>query len=67
MAKVGADILVAHMGLTTKGSIGAKTALPQFLAALGEAYGKLGRAGEALTLMHEVRELEELLLQTVRD
>jgi predicted TIM-barrel enzyme len=26
MAKVGADILVAHMGLTTKGSIGAKTA-----------------------------------------
>lgn len=27
MAKAGADILVAHMGLTTKGSIGAKTAL----------------------------------------
>lgn len=27
MAEVGADILVAHMGLTTKGSIGAKTAL----------------------------------------
>lgn len=27
MAKVGADILVAHMGLTTKGTIGAKTAL----------------------------------------
>lgn len=26
MAKAGADILVAHMGLTTKGSIGAKTA-----------------------------------------
>ncbi|MBC1520689.1 phosphoenolpyruvate hydrolase family protein [Listeria aquatica] len=27
MAEVGADILVAHMGLTTKGTIGAKTAL----------------------------------------
>ncbi|MCP5516145.1 MAG: phosphoenolpyruvate hydrolase family protein [Verrucomicrobiales bacterium] len=26
MAKAGADILVAHMGLTTRGSIGAKTA-----------------------------------------
>ncbi|MGN7356383.1 phosphoenolpyruvate hydrolase family protein [Paenibacillus sp. SAF-054] len=28
MAEAGADILVAHMGLTTKGTIGAKTALP---------------------------------------
>jgi predicted TIM-barrel enzyme len=27
MAHAGADVLVAHMGLTTKGSIGAKTAL----------------------------------------
>lgn len=27
MAKAGADILVAHMGLTTKGTIGAQTAL----------------------------------------
>lgn len=27
MAKAGADILVAHVGLTTKGNIGAKTAL----------------------------------------
>lgn len=27
MAKAGADIVVAHMGLTTSGSIGAKTAL----------------------------------------
>lgn len=27
MAEAGADILVAHMGLTTKGSIGAETAL----------------------------------------
>lgn len=27
MAKAGADILVAHMGLTTKGTIGAKTAV----------------------------------------
>ncbi len=28
MAEAGADIVVAHLGLTTKGSIGAKTALP---------------------------------------
>src|SRR5213595_1415410 len=27
MAKAGADILIPHMGLTTKGSIGAKTAM----------------------------------------
>jgi predicted TIM-barrel enzyme len=27
MAKAGGDVLVAHMGLTTKGSIGASTAL----------------------------------------
>jgi len=27
MAAAGADVVVAHMGLTTKGSIGAKTAL----------------------------------------
>ncbi len=28
MAQAGADVLVAHMGLTTKGTIGATTALP---------------------------------------
>jgi predicted TIM-barrel enzyme len=28
MADAGADMLVAHMGLTTKGTIGAKTSLP---------------------------------------
>ncbi len=27
MAKVGADVIIAHMGLTTKGTIGAKTAM----------------------------------------
>jgi predicted TIM-barrel enzyme len=27
MAKVGADLLIAHMGLTTKGTIGARTAI----------------------------------------
>jgi predicted TIM-barrel enzyme len=27
MAKAGADLLIAHMGLTTKGSIGARTAI----------------------------------------
>lgn len=28
MAEAGADLVVAHMGLTTKGTIGAKTAIP---------------------------------------
>jgi predicted TIM-barrel enzyme len=28
MAQAGADVLIPHMGLTTKGSIGAKTAMP---------------------------------------
>ena len=27
MARAGADVLIPHMGLTTKGSIGAKTAM----------------------------------------
>jgi predicted TIM-barrel enzyme len=27
MAKAGADLLIAHMGLTTKGTIGARTAI----------------------------------------
>jgi predicted TIM-barrel enzyme len=33
MAKAGADILIPHMGLTTKGSIGAHTALTLDVAA----------------------------------
>ena len=36
MAEAGADVLVAHMGLTTKGSIGAKTA-----KTLDEAVGEI--------------------------
>jgi predicted TIM-barrel enzyme len=36
MAEAGADVLVAHLGLTTKGSIGASTAVP-----LNEAPGKV--------------------------
>jgi predicted TIM-barrel enzyme len=42
MAKAGADVLIPHMGLTTKGTIGAKTALTleraaQRVQALGDA------------------------------
>jgi predicted TIM-barrel enzyme len=42
MAKVGADVLIPHMGLTTKGTIGARTALTleqaaQRVQALGNA------------------------------
>jgi predicted TIM-barrel enzyme len=33
MVEAGADLLVAHMGLTTKGAIGARTALPLEVAA----------------------------------
>ncbi|HEY1068067.1 MAG TPA: phosphoenolpyruvate hydrolase family protein, partial [Pirellulales bacterium] len=33
MAKAGCDVLIAHVGLTTKGTIGAKTALSLELAA----------------------------------
>ncbi|MFS7001860.1 phosphoenolpyruvate hydrolase family protein [Carnobacterium maltaromaticum] len=46
MAEAGADILVAHMGLTTKGSIGAKTALT--LDDCVERIGKIIAAGKAV-------------------
>jgi len=42
MADAGADILVAHMGLTTKGTIGAKTALT-----LGDAAKKVQEIHDA--------------------
>jgi predicted TIM-barrel enzyme len=42
MARAGADILVPHMGLTTKGSIGATTALT-----LGEAVGRVQEMADA--------------------
>ena len=41
MARAGADLLVAHLGLTTKGSIGAKTAL------------SLDHAAERIQEMHD--------------
>ena len=46
MAEAGADILVAHMGLTTKGSIGAKTALT--LGDCVERIEKIIAAGKAV-------------------
>ncbi len=48
MAQAGADILVPHMGLTTSGMIGAKTAFP-----LGEA---VGRITEMLAAIRKVRD-----------
>jgi predicted TIM-barrel enzyme len=42
MAEAGADVVVAHMGLTTKGSIGATTAI-----SLEEAPAAVGRISEA--------------------
>jgi len=46
MAEAGADILVAHMGLTTKGSIGAKTALT--IAEAAERVQKLHDAAKSV-------------------
>lgn len=46
MAEAGADILVAHMGLTTKGTIGAKTALT--LDECVERIQKIVNAGKAV-------------------
>jgi len=42
MATAGADILIAHMGLTTKGTIGAKTAI-----SLDQAVGRIQSIQEA--------------------
>ncbi len=55
LAEAGADIVVAHMGLTTKGSIGARTARTlddcvRDVAAIAEA-GKAARA-DVLVLCH---------------
>ncbi len=46
MAEAGADVLVAHMGLTTKGTIGAKTALT--LDDCVERIQKIVNAGRAV-------------------
>lgn len=46
MAKAGADVLVAHMGLTTKGSIGAQTALT--LDDCAEKIQKIADAGREI-------------------
>ena len=42
MARAGADVLIPHMGLTTKGMIGAQTALT-----LDEAAGRVQAMGDA--------------------
>ncbi len=46
MAKAGADVLVAHMGLTTKGAIGAKIAITLEQAA--EGVQRIHDAGKAI-------------------
>jgi predicted TIM-barrel enzyme len=52
MARAGADVLVAHLGLTTKGSIGARTAIT------------LERAAERVQQMHDaaVRVRSEIIV-----
>ena len=55
MARAGADILVAHMGLTTSGSIGARTAktLPQCVPLIDEmAAAARGVRGDVIVLCH---------------
>ena len=50
MARAGADVLIPHMGLTTKGSIGARTAL-----SLGEAVDRVQRLHDAAkAINHEI-------------
>jgi predicted TIM-barrel enzyme len=53
MAEAGADILVAHMGLTTKGSIGAKTAktLQQCVPVIDEIAAAAKRVREEVMLL----------------
>jgi predicted TIM-barrel enzyme len=46
MARAGADILIPHMGLTTKGSIGAKSAVP--LEAAAKRVQELADAAKAV-------------------
>ncbi len=46
MAEAGADVLVAHMGLTTKGTIGAKTTLT--LEEAAQRVQKIRNAGVAV-------------------
>lgn len=65
MAKAGADIIVAHMGLTTSGSIGAKTAVSIdesviLVQAIADAAHKINP--EAIVLCHGGK-IYELLLQ----
>jgi predicted TIM-barrel enzyme len=47
MAKAGADLLIAHMGLTTKGTIGAKTAIT-----LDQAVARIQTIREAAVSIH---------------
>ncbi|XP_051140952.1 toMV susceptible protein tm-1(GCR26) [Andrographis paniculata] len=72
MAKAGADIIVAHMGLTTSGSIGAKTAVSleesvTLVQAIADAVHAINR--EAIVLCHggpisEAKEAEYVLKRT---
>jgi predicted TIM-barrel enzyme len=55
MARAGADVIVAHMGLTTKGAIGAKTALaleqtPERIQAIRDAAAAI--APDVIVLCH---------------
>jgi predicted TIM-barrel enzyme len=55
MAEAGADILIPHMGLTTKGSIGAETALtlPQAAKRVQEMHDAARRGNpEVIVLCH---------------
>ena len=47
MAKAGADLLIAHMGLTTKGTIGARTAIT-----LDQAVDRIQAIQQAAVAVH---------------
>jgi predicted TIM-barrel enzyme len=54
MADAGADVVVAHMGLTTKGAIGARTApsLDECVDRIGAIRDAVRTAGDALVFCH---------------
>jgi predicted ATPase len=48
-----------HQGLATRWAIGARQSIPEYLARLGEAYGRIGQADEGLGLLAEALALAD--------
>src|SRR3546814_5406351 len=63
MAEAGADIIVAHMGLTTKGKIGAKTArsLDECVQEIGEIARVCRQVNSEIRSEEHTSELQSLM------